>query len=518
MEETGIIYARISPSKNAKGGPSTENQEAACRKEAEHRDVVILKVFVDTAKSGTTRKGRPAFQEALKFVVENNVKYLFVTETDRFARNSADHKLVKEFLKKHGCKLVSISQSFTESEEPSDELTDGIVSLMNEHYSKSYSIKTRRGMQTKVENGGWPHKAKPGYLNVAIADGAKVRRVVKPDEAKRHLYEESFKLYSTGNYNHTVLNNLMYEKGLQTESGKKMAPSKFIKMLADPFYTGKIIYKGKEYEGKHEAIIDQTTFELCQAVRKQHNQFANRERKHSERFFLRHVLRCGICGGRITAELHEKKGLAYYHCSLTKKKHSNAGQNVRSDELEKLIANEFRKIQFTKPLMEKIVARAKEILDETHNGVDKQRRGLQNRIMKLESRRKNVETDRADRVIDAETYQRMSEEIRVELAQSQKQLNELAEKREDNIDVFSRLMELTDDLHETYRKAQPHLKRHLLTLFFKTISTRDKLIHNIEYTEIIAALLENRVVIINDDWLGLLTRIRAYSLPTWAQA
>jgi DNA invertase Pin-like site-specific DNA recombinase len=278
MDKTGIIYARISPSKNAKGGPSTDNQEAACRKNAGGREVEILKVFTDTARSGTTRAGRPAFKEALRFVIENEVHFFFVTETDRFARNSSDHKLVKEFLKKHGCTLVSISQSFTESEEPSDELTDGIVSLINEHYSKSYSVKTKRGMKTKVEGGWWPHKAKPGYLNVAVPEGDKVRHEIRTDEAKRHLIVEAFGLYATGNYNHKQLNNIMFIKGLESKPGKQMANSKFIKMLGDPFYKGKMKWKKEIYNGKHEALIDETTWELCQKVKEMQNQYANRER------------------------------------------------------------------------------------------------------------------------------------------------------------------------------------------------------------------------------------------------
>ncbi|MSR67994.1 hypothetical protein EXS65_04205 [Candidatus Peribacteria bacterium] len=73
----------------------------------------------------------------------------------------------------------------------------------------------------------------------------------------------------------------------------------------------------------------------------------------------------------------------------------------------------------------------------------------------------------------------MSGDIRTELAQSQRLLNELAEKREDTIDVFSRLMGLTDDLHETYTKAPPDLKKHLISLFFHAITILDKEIFKI---------------------------------------
>lgn len=510
---TGIIYCRVSHSRQAKG-QSPEHQESACRETAARRDIDIEKVFVDAGRSATTRQGRTAFKEALEYVMENEINYFLVSETDRFARNSVDHKQVKRLLQQHGCKLLAVNQPFSESEEPDDELMDSIISDINEYYSKHYSKKTKNGMLQKVKNGGWPHKAKPGYQNIALADGDKVRRVIQVDESKRHLISEAFRLYATGQYNHNNLNTLMFAKGLQSRPGKRMANSKFIKMLGDPFYTGMMRYKGEMYKGNHEAIVDQATFDLCQAVKAAKNQNANRERKHSDKFFLRPILRCGICGDRYTAEVHEKKNAAYYHCSLVKQKHSNAGQNMRADLLEAMIADQFKKIEFTVPLMEKIVAKAKEILDETHNGVDKQGKAIQNRIMKLKTRRQNVETDRADRVIEADAYQRMSDEIRIELGQLEKQLKTLEEKRDDNIDVFSRLMGLTDDLHKTYTNAAPHLKRHLVALFFKAITIRDRAIHNIEYTEIIAALLENRAVIISNGWLGLVDDFRN---ANWAE-
>jgi site-specific DNA recombinase len=501
--ESGIIYCRVSSSKQAKGS-SPEHQEAACRDAAERRGIEISRVFIDAGKSGTSIKGRDALQEAIDFVIDNEVKYFFVTETDRFARNSMDHKLTKNLLREAGCKLVALNQAFTESEEPESELMDGLVSQMNEYYSKVISVKTKRGMKTKIANGGWPHKSKPGYLNVAVTDGATIRHIIKVDESKRHLIVEAFQRYATGEYNDAELNKIMFADGLCSTPGNKMAKSKFAAMLKDPFYIGQMKWKGVLYEkANHEALIDKATWDLCQEVRKVKNGFANRERKHSELFFLRHILKCGICEGNVCAELHEKKGVAYYHCSLTKGiKHSNAGQNFRSEELEEVIADQFKRIQFTQPLMEKIIDRAKDILDETHNGKDKKAKTIQNRMIKLKTRRQNVETDRADRVIDAEAYQRLSEDIRVELESLQKQLNEAEEERDDSIDVFSRLMALTDDLHQTYTKAEPHLKQHLLSLFFKRIYIRDRKISNIEHTEIIASMLKNRAVIISDEWLS----------------
>lgn len=304
----------------------------------------------------------------------------------------------------------------------------------------------------------------------------------------------------------------MHAKGMRSKHGKKMPKSSFIAMLNNSFYHGVMEYDGVMYPNKNERgeetykpLIDKETFDVCQAVLAKNNNHANRERKHSAKFFLRAVLRCGVCGGRMTAEIHDKKnGASYYHCSLTKKKHSLVGQYIKTAVLEELIAREFRKIQFTHPLMERIVAKAKDILEETHSVVDTQRRQVQNKMQKLEARRSNLEDSLGDKVIDPADFKRKSAEIKAELGQLQGQLNELNEERDTDIEIFTRFMELTDDLYRTYTDAEPHLKKHLLSLFFETITLKDRKILKADYTGIITALFKNRAIIISDNWLPIL--------------
>ncbi len=140
-------------------------------------------------------------------------------------------------------------------------------------------------------------------------------------------------------------------------------------------------------------------------------------------------------------------------------------------------------------------------------------RGFESLRPKQEQRRKNLEQDRLDRVMDGETYKRQHKEISDEIKQLEQQLNELEEEREENIDVFGRLMALTDDLHDTYTNAEPNLKEHLIGLFFDKFVLRDKKIIRVKYTKAVQVLLENRGVIINHDWLPLLDGMRT----TWMQ-
>lgn len=511
---TGISYGRVSDPNQATG-KSVDNQLEACGDYAKKKGINIVGEYRDDGKSGTSLHTRNGAMDALAVIAEGGVDFLMVTETDRIARNAEENYIIRKHLKKHTCKLVAVNQSYTEGESEETDLIIGIMSNIDEFFSKINGKKTKRGMLKKAERGEWPGWAPLGYKNVDIGNELKHHYVVQKNEAVAPLVIEALELFSTGTYTAELLGRIMYEKGLRSRHNKRMAKSSFIEMMKNPFYYGKMDYDNpydpvmeKEkyeaslYDGKHPPLISKATFERNQEILMAHSKNADRSRKHDERFYLRTFLRCGICGGRITAEIHKNQdSMAYFHCSLTKQKHSNKGHCMPQSELESLMAKEFKKIQLSGPLMEKILAKAKEILSETHQSVDAKKRSLLNQIMKMERRRDNLETDRADHVIDADTFKRQHTMALQEIQQLKEQLKELDDDREANINVFSRLMLLTDDLYKTYQQAETPLRRQLVSLFFDKIMLKDRKISEVQYTKAVRVLTENHSIIISKRWL-----------------
>ena len=125
-------------------------------------------------------------------------------------------------------------------------------------------------------------------------------------------------------------------------------------------------------------------------------------------------------------------------------------------------------------------------------------------------RRESLEEEYLDKNISIETYQRQHSKIEKELTVLENQRTELAENRDSNIDIFDKFMALTGDLHNTYQKAEPHLKQHLISLFFDEFTLKDKQITEVRHTKILQQLLENRSVIINNNWLQRLEAICRY--------
>lgn len=321
--QEAVIYCRVSTEEQAVKGLSLDDQARKCKRKAEELGYLIpeCNVFEDRGKTATNMNRR-GLENALIRCGEKQVKAFIVLDTDRLARNECDHFAIKGILEKHKIKSISVNQPNL-NETVEGKLMDTIVSGINAYQSRHTGRKVSGVMQLKVERGEWINVAPNGYLNTDVGTKEKPIKTITVNEKFAPLVVEAFELCATGNYNCKDLNNILYEKGLRNRRNKKVPKSSFIDMLHNPFYYGMMRYKGGLYKGNYKPLISKALFDTCQEVLAVQNNHANRERKHSKRFFLRGFLRCGVCGYKtVTAEYHKNRGgLSYYHCSGTKKKH-----------------------------------------------------------------------------------------------------------------------------------------------------------------------------------------------------
>jgi len=116
---------------------------------------------------------------------------------------------------------------------------------------------SRRGMEKKVASGILPCCAPVGYRNV----GKKI--VIDPILAP--LVKEAFERAATSRLPLRTLLAEMTAKGLVSRNGKLLKVSAFWYMLRNPFYTGKILWKGKLIPGSHIPLIANDAFKSVQA-------------------------------------------------------------------------------------------------------------------------------------------------------------------------------------------------------------------------------------------------------------
>lgn len=97
--KTAFVYARYSS--NNQREESIDAQLRAIREYCEREHIMIVRDFVDRARSATT-DNRPHFLEMIEAASQTRVDYVIVHKLDRFARNRFDSAFYRRELKKHG--------------------------------------------------------------------------------------------------------------------------------------------------------------------------------------------------------------------------------------------------------------------------------------------------------------------------------------------------------------------------------------------------------------------------------
>lgn len=129
-------------------------------------------------------------------------------------------------------------------------------------------------------------------------------------------------------------------KRLKAKSGKVYGGEIFKKatvrrIITNPTYMGKIRHYEKQYEGNHEAIIEQEKWQKAQELIK--NQ-PYRGKKYEEEL-LKGMIRCICCKVNITLTYSKKenKRYRYYVCNnhLRGKSCESGNRNVIAGEIEK---------------------------------------------------------------------------------------------------------------------------------------------------------------------------------------
>lgn len=499
--QKALIYCRVSTDEQAEKGYSLEAQEKLCRSFAEGNGYNITGVYRDEGRSGTSLD-RPAIKELLSNCQgDNSINAVIVQETDRLARNTKDHLTIKALLQKTDVKLISVAQPMLD-DSPEGNMIDTILASVNQFQSDINSRKTKKGLQEKFDEGWWPGLAPLGYLNVADGQSSnerKARKIVKKDPERWYLIKEGFEMYLTGKYSADHINDILYQKGLRSRTGKKIPHSIIVsKILKNPFYTGLMRWNRQEKMGNHTPMISQSQHNHILQIIASHNNYACRRRKHS--FLLRGFIFCNQCGQRYTAERHSEKNKEYYHCASSRK-HSSKGQNIEVSLLEKEIEEQFKKIQFSADFIELVLKRLGELYHQQQEVITQQSQALYNKKKAIELKRNKVEEKLLSGVLSDDDFVRLRDDFRSRLDSVQNRIDELNCQREYEIDVIQEVVKLTRNVYKTYKTAPYELKREYLGLFWDKFLVQDRKIVKAIPTKLIQVLQENQKVIISSNWL-----------------
>jgi site-specific DNA recombinase len=372
-------------------------------------------------------------------------------------------------------------------------MASNMFGVVNQYHSDVTREKTVQATTAKAKAGYLPTHAPPGYYNCDNPDKncEKIaRKIIIPHPTHGPLITEAFKLYATGRYNVYELNDLMYEKGLRSQRGKKLPESVMYNLLKNRLYLGEIHWKNIIVkDGKHEPLIDEATFNQVQKLMRDNNGGRCRRRKY--KWLLNGYVYCPIHERRFTAEWHINKLIAYYHCPACR----GRGLFVEKTNLEKQVAHKLRNLEFSQTFIDSVISKVKGAFENRRNEYQFNQRSILNSQNAIYAKMKSVEDRMLDGTLPKERYIKLREEADISLKKLEDKLNALKKVNGINVDIVSEILNFTKDIMNTYMKAPEHIQKQLIGFFFDKFEVKNGLIIKTHYSPLFENLLQLKHVV-----------------------
>lgn len=464
---SAVIYLRVSTKEQAQKGGEAEGysipaQRAACLRKAEALGIKVVDEFVDAGESAKT-SARPQLQAMLSRLEEGDIQYVIVHKIDRLARNRVDDVTINVAIKQAGAKLVSVSENIDET--PSGHLMHGIMSSIAEFYSKNLSTEVMKGMNQKVHGGGTPGRAPLGYLNVGkVTDGREVR-TVEIDPVRGPLVAWAFKEYATGTWSTRQLAAELGKRGL-TQRFSKSKPYEPVRksvvhaMLSKRYYLGYVNYMGVEYQGKHQPLVDETTFTKVQEVLQAHKTSGARSYRTTQ--YLSGTLFCGRCHSRLAFAI--SKGRVSYHgyffCMGRHEKRTACDlPYLKVHEVEDTIVDLYASEPISTSEKEALVAEIREEIPTLDIKSSLATKRLKEEIEEINQQRYIWAEKAVEGLVPNDIVREKQAELATKLAYANSQLAKLSVSAEKREKLLLKAIRKAENCHFHYKDAVPALRR-----------------------------------------------------------
>ncbi len=305
---SAALICRVS-SREQEQGYSLEAQESLLR---EHclRHGLTVKFAWSFSETASKYEQRKKFREFVQEVKRTKVCHIVAEKVDRISRSgSRDSVLIDEWIEADTNRHVHLVKQSLDIHKHAPSTAKFVWNMhvaVAKHTADNLSEEVIKAANVMLGKGIWPTKAPIGY----IRDRANSVSPIQPDPTCGHLVSSLFSLYVTGEWSVHRLANHMYEHGLRNKLGHKVMASRIHLMLQDPFYVGKMRFRGREYPGAHSPLTSFNTFDRVQKLLKRTNTekvIPYRSHEH----MLRGLVTCAHCGRRVTWEVHGKYTYAY---------------------------------------------------------------------------------------------------------------------------------------------------------------------------------------------------------------
>jgi site-specific DNA recombinase len=475
-----VIYLRVSSDQQVDRGYGDEGysipaQRDACQRKAADLGAVVVREYVDLAKTAKTRN-RPRFMAMIADIEsDRDIDFVIVHKLNRFARKAMDDAVIDYRLNQAGAQLASVLEHIDAT--PSGKLNHRIHAAFAEYENENLAAEIRKGQIQKHLAGGTPFMAPIGYKHAPVEFEGRLINSIIADDDRVPLVQLAFDLYDTGQYSVTRLRDALEEHGLATRPTRKLASrplsrAQVARLLRNPYYIGTVVYMGKKAKGRHPVIIDREVFERVQTRMDAQRAAGDRQRKHAH--YLKGTLTCDVCGARLIYGKHRGKcdGI-YEYFSCVRRRARNGGNcdtghyNVERVEIE--VAALYWSLKLT-PGQIASVRKAVIGLAEEHTGVIKKAAARhRRRLQTLENEQTKLLELHYRGAVAENVMRHQTERIETEERTLQQLLNRSEIQLADVREALNDALTLTKSPLETYLAASDLGKRLLNQAFFSEI-------------------------------------------------
>ena len=290
-------------------------------------------MYVDEAETGLV-SSRPQFQEMMHdgTAKEKPFDVIIVWKFSRFSRDKYDNAIYKNRLKRRGVRIISIKEPIDDS--PAGQMMEDMIESMDAFYSANLSQDVRRGQRQVAMRGYYPGNFAPyGYKIKKVQEegGRAFHNTFEPDPPHDAIVRRIILEAGAGRTISEIRDGLNND-GIPAPKGGKWNETTIHQMLHNLHYAGFIVWGASSKsgdppviaEGRHEPIVSKEEFDQAgQVLAAKHHDVINPRRVSSD-YMLTSMLRCGLCGDKLTGLYSKEARIRYYVCPK-RKRHAIAG-------------------------------------------------------------------------------------------------------------------------------------------------------------------------------------------------
>ena len=258
---------------------------------AKKRKLHISKIYREVV-SGETISERKEMQKLLRDVENEKWTGVLVVEVERLARgDTADQGRVSKAFKYSHTKIITPVKTYDPDNEFDEEYFEFGLFMSRREY-KTINRRLQRGREISVSEGKFIGNIAPfGYDRVKLKNAKGYTLSINQDEA--HIVKEIFRLYAFENATINSVTKQLNKLNFKPRIASEWTISSVKDILSNPTYIGKLTWNRRKqkkktkngnliisrprnknyliYDGLHEPIIDNKTWELVQEKRKQNS-------------------------------------------------------------------------------------------------------------------------------------------------------------------------------------------------------------------------------------------------------